>query len=157
MNACTVVIPNWNGVRWLGACLDSLAKQDLAPDFHTIVVDNGSTDGSVDFIKENYPEIEIVALAGNTGFANAANIGIERSASPYVALLNADTRAYPDWLSSLLRRMESAPADIAAIAPQLLRMDDPDRIDDAGDQLSWYGAALKRGHNAPAAGYQEEQ
>jgi GT2 family glycosyltransferase len=152
----TVVIPNWNGMSWLGACLESLKRQDL-PEFHTIVVDNGSTDESVTFIKENYPRIEIVELAGNTGFANAANIGIERSASPYVALLNADTQVYPDWLSNLLERIDNSPAEIVAINSQLLRMDQPERIDDAGDELSWYGAATKRGHNQAAADFQEEK
>jgi GT2 family glycosyltransferase len=152
----TVVIPNWNGMAWLAACLESLKRQDF-PEFHTIIVDNGSTDESVAFVKKNYPRIEIIELAGNTGFAKAANIGIERAASPYVALLNADTQVYPDWLSSLLQRIDDAPPEIAAINSQLLRMDEPDRIDDAGDELSWYGAATKRGHDQPAADFQEEQ
>jgi GT2 family glycosyltransferase len=151
----TVLIPNWNGVNWLGECLKSLARQDTQ-DFHTIIVDNGSTDGSVAFIEQNYPRVEIVKLTSNTGFANAANIGIERSASPYVALLNSDTQAYPDWLSSLLEQIENSSNDIAAINSQLLRMDDSELIDDAGDELSWYGAALKRGHNERAADYQEQ-
>jgi GT2 family glycosyltransferase len=152
----TVVIPNWNGMSWLAACLESLKRQDL-PEFRTIVVDNGSTDESVTFIKQNYPRIEIVELAGNTGFANAANIGIARSVSPYVALLNADTQVYPDWLSNLLERIDNSPPEIVAINSQLLRMDEPERIDDAGDELSWYGAATKRGHNQAAADFQEEK
>ena len=69
--------------------------------------------------RSGWLHLEVVALAENTGFANAANIGVERAASPYVALLNADTRAYPDWLSSLLQRMEKAPPDMAAINSQL--------------------------------------
>jgi GT2 family glycosyltransferase len=151
----TIVIPNWNGIQWLGACLDALERQEL-PEFHTIVVDNGSTDGSAAFIRKSYPRIELVELDRNTGFANAANIGIARSSSPYVVLLNADTQAYPDWLSSLLQRIENSPPEIGAINSQLLRMDDTERIDDAGDELSWYGAATKRGHNRPAADFQEE-
>ena len=112
---------------------------------------------SVTFIEQNYPQVEVVKLPSNTGFANAANVGIERTASPYVALLNTDTQVYPDWLSSLLEQMESSSSDIAAINSQLLRMDDSELIDDAGDELSWYGAALKRGHNEPAADYQEQK
>lgn len=142
-------------MNWLGECLKSLERQDMT-DFQTIVVDNGSTDGSVDFIQQNYPGVEIVRLASNTGFANAANIGIEKSVSPYVVLLNADTKVYPDWLFTLLERIENSPNDVAAINSQLLRMDQPERMDDAGDELSWYGAAVKRGHNEPAADYQEE-
>jgi GT2 family glycosyltransferase len=152
----TVVIPNWNGMHWLPKCLDALEMQDMS-DFRTIVVDNGSSDGSVSFIRRTYPGVEIVELAGNTGFAKAANIGICKSASPYVALLNADTQIYPDWLSSLLAHLENSPSDIAAINSQLLCMDEPERIDDAGDELSWYGAATKRGHKECAADHQEEK
>src|SRR2546421_8432611 len=105
----TVVIPNWNGMNWLRTSLDALKRQDLQ-EFHTIVVDNGSADGSVAFVRENYPHVEVVELGRNTGFAHAANVGIDRSVTPYVALLNADTEAYPDFVSSLLARIErSAP------------------------------------------------
>ena len=149
----TVLIPNWNGMHWLGDCLKSLGEQDLQG-FRTILIDNGSNDGSVAFIEENYPDVEIVKFTSNTGFANAGNIGIEKAKTPYVVLLNSDTRVYPDWLSKLLEAIESSPREIAAINSQLLCMDDPTRIDDAGDELSWYGAAIKRGHNEPAADYQ---
>lgn len=152
----TVIIPNCNGLNWLDGCLAALGAQNMAA-FHTIVVDDGSTDGSVSFIKENHPQIEIVELARNTGFANAVNIGIERAKTPYVALLNTDTRVYPDWLSSLVELIEISPCDVAAIGAQLLRMDDPERIDDAGDELSWYGAAVKRGHNEATTAYQEQE
>jgi GT2 family glycosyltransferase len=119
-------------------------------------VDNGSTDGSVAFIKTNYPEVEIVELATNNGFATAANIGIAQATTPYVVLLNVDTRPYPDWLSSLTEKIEQSPPEVAAVNSQLLRLDDPERIDDAGDELSWYGAATKRGHDQPAAAYKDE-
>src|SRR5690349_14143482 len=107
----TIVIPNWNGMNWLGPCLESLKRQG-ATDFDTIIVDNGSTDGSVAFVKANYPQIEIVALATNIGFAGAANIGISKAATPYIALLNADTQVYPDWLSSLTQKMDTSPSEI---------------------------------------------
>jgi len=152
----TVIIPNWNGLDWLGDCLKNLAGQNMQG-FHTIVVDNGSSDGSVAFIERQYPRVEIIELASNTGFANAVNVGIERSASPYVALLNADTQVYPDWLSTLLKAVENCPPDIGAVNSQLLRLDDRQRIDDAGDELSWYGAAIKRGHNQPAAKYHKQE
>jgi GT2 family glycosyltransferase len=152
----TVVIPNWNGMKWLGNCLQSLARQDLSV-FDTLIVDNGSIDGSVAYIKENYPQINIVSLPSNTGFANAANIGIGKSVTPYIVLLNPDTEVYPDWLSNLLNRIENSPPEIAAINSQMLRMDDRELIDDAGDMLSWYGAATKRGHNQPATDFDEEE
>lgn len=152
----TVVIPNWNGMKWLDGCLQSLGRQDLSA-FVTTVVDNGSTDGSVAYIKKNYPQVDVISLPNNTGFAHAANIGIANSATPYVALLNADTNVYPTWLSALVDRIENAPPEVAAINSQMLRMDDPERLDDAGDELSWYGAATKRGHGQLASDYDKEE
>jgi GT2 family glycosyltransferase len=149
----TVLIPNWNGMKWLGDCMKSLSEQDMQ-NFRTILIDNGSVDGSVAFVKESYPDVEIIELTRNIGFANAVNVGIEKTATPYVVLLNSDTHVYPDWLSKLLEAIEASSHEIAAINSQLLCMDDPTRIDDAGDELSWYGAAMKRGHNEPAAQYQ---
>ena len=151
----TVVIPNWNGMRWLGNCLSALARQDTNA-FVTLVVDNGSTDGSVAFIAQHYPQVEVVALPRNTGFARAANVGIERARTAYVLLLNTDTEVFPDFLSQLVTRMETASSDIAAIHPQMLLLNDPGRIDDAGNALSWYGAATKRGHDeAPSVNAEE--
>lgn len=149
----TVLIPNWNGMKWLGDCMKSLCEQDLRG-FHALMVDNGSTDGSVAFVAQHYPDVEIIKLTENTGFANAVNVGIEKTTTPYVVLLNSDTRVYRDWLTKLLEAIEASSQEIAAINSQLLCMDDPTRIDDAGDELSWYGAAMKRGHNEPAAQYQ---
>jgi GT2 family glycosyltransferase len=152
----TVIIPNWNGMRWLDACLGALARQDTTG-FVIIVVDNGSTDGSLAFIAQHYPQVEVIALSRNTGFAHAVNVGSERATTPYVLLLNTDTVVYPDFISRLIARMEAAEPDIAAIHPQMLRLDDPGRIDDAGDALSWYGAATKRGHDEPVSEHAEEQ
>ncbi|MGB5720182.1 MAG: glycosyltransferase family 2 protein, partial [Woeseiaceae bacterium] len=154
-NKVTVIIPNWNGMEWLEGCLQSLGNQTLRG-FETLIVDNGSTDGSLEFIDANYPQVTVIRLDRNTGFANAANVGIRESKTPYVALLNTDTRVYPDWLSNLLQRMEDSPPDVAAINPQILKMDDPDQLDDAGDELTWYGLAMKTGHGQPAKNFGEE-
>jgi GT2 family glycosyltransferase len=151
----TVVIPNWNGMPWLDRCLQALRRQDV--DFETVVVDNASIDDSVAFIERNHPHIAVVRLQTNTGFANAANVGIARATTPYVVLLNADTEVYPDWLSQLLHRIERAPPELGAISSQMLRLDGCDCIDDAGDELSWYGAATKRGHDQPARNFDREE
>ena len=151
----TVVIPNWNGMQWLSGCLDALYNQDM-PYFKTVVVDNGSTDGSVQFIQGNYPQVELIQLPNNAGFASAVNIGIERSSTEYIALLNTDTIVDKKWLSSMLDKLETSASDVAAINPKMLCMHDPNLIDDAGDELSWYGIATKRGHNSPASYYCDE-
>jgi GT2 family glycosyltransferase len=135
----TIVIPNWNGAPWLPQCLAALGRQDMR-DFDTLLVDNGSSDKSVELVRNNYPDVKVIALPHNTGFAHAANLGIAQTATPYVALLSADTE--PSGLA-VLEAIESAPAQIGATASQMLQMDAPDRLDDAGDALSWYGAADK--------------
>ena len=155
MEKVTVVIPNWNGMQWLSGCLGSLYKQDLS-DFKIVVIDNGSTDCSVQFVRSHYPGTEIVELPRNVGFAKAVNIGIEKSTTPYIALLNNDTIVYSDWLSTLLDKIENLPQDVGGISPKMLNMDDSSIVDDAGDELSWYGNATKRGHGEPASAYCDE-
>ena len=155
MEKVTVVIPNCNGMQWLSGCLKSLHNQDLLY-FRIIVVDNGSTDSSVQFINSHYPQVEVIELPRNVGFAKAVNIGVEKSTTPYIAILNNDTIVYSDWLSGLLYKIESLPPDIAAISPKMLRMEDCNIVDDAGDELSWYGSATKRGYNEPSSAYGDE-
>jgi GT2 family glycosyltransferase len=91
-----------------------------------------------------------MCLPNNMGFAHAANVGITKATTLYVALLNTDTQAYPDWLRCLVDAMDASGPKIAAIASQMLRFDHPDLVDNAGDELSWYGVASKRGHCQPA-------
>ncbi len=151
----TVVIPNWNGMQWLRGCLQALYNQELRC-FRTLVVDKGSTDQSVPFINYHYPQVNVIALPRNLGFAKAVNIGIDHAATPYIALLNTDTIVDRAWLFSLVQKLESSPPDVAAVTPQMLRMDNCHLVDDAGDELSWYGCATKRGYNEPAAAYGDE-
>jgi len=145
----SVVIPNHNGTRWLPGCLDALAAQTFR-DREVLLVDNGSTDGSVDLLRERYPDVRLVALERNTGFAPAVNLGIRAARGEYVALLNTDTVVRPDWLAALVRALDQSPAETGAVASKMLSLDDPGRIDDAGDALSWTGAAEKLGHGEPA-------
>ena len=72
----SVVIPNWNGCTWLPDCLRALARQELVPG-EVIVVDNGSSDGSLEYLRAEHPDIQVIALGTNTGFAYAANRGLE--------------------------------------------------------------------------------
>jgi GT2 family glycosyltransferase len=110
-----VVIPNWNGRRFLATCFDSLRAQQFQ-DFEVVLVDNGSHDDSVTFAREQYPEVRVVTLEKNQGFAAAVNRGIEASASEYVALLNNDTEADPHWLGGLVGALEADPMAASAAA-----------------------------------------
>ncbi len=153
MAETTVIIPNWNTRRWLDGCLGGLREQRYKA-FRTILVDNGSSDGSVAFVREHYPEVEIIAFPRNRGFAAAVNAGIAAAEGPYVALLNVDTRPRPEWLWHLVRAIERDDG-VACIASRMLNLEDPRRIDAAGDTLSWYGSARKRGQGDDAAGFAE--
>jgi GT2 family glycosyltransferase len=104
----TVVIPNWNGERLLKLCLGSLRDQSFR-DFETLLVDNGSTDGSLDFVAGNFPEVKTIALGENLGFSGAVNAGIRGSGTEFVALLNNDTEQDPGWLEALVRAAEDHP------------------------------------------------
>ena len=152
----TVVIPNWNGMKWLPSCLEALFCQDLAA-FHVIIVDNASADASKDYIKKHFPLIELIELDSNTGFAHAVNIGIAAATSDYIALLNTDTLVSKNWLSTLVNKMDESPSNIAAINPLILNMSDSNLVDDAGDELSWYLNATKRGNTKNSTLYQETE
>lgn len=155
--AVTVVVPVWNSGRWLPGCLESLGHQTWR-DFSLVLVDNGSTDGAVvSALKQSSLPVTVITFAENRGFAAAANAGIAAASSRYVALLNVDTRAEPGWLAELVPVMEDAPPDVGALASAMVRMDAPDRIDDAGDVFSWYGSAIKRGHGRPVDEFQRRE
>jgi hypothetical protein len=145
--AVTVVVPTWNSGPWLPDCLEALARQTLQPR-EILVVDSASTDGSVAALS-SVGSPRLLALPSNRGFAAAANAGWRAAGTPWVALLNPDTRPEPDWIRSLADAMAAADPEVWAVASKMLRMDDPGRVDDAGDQLSRFGAAVKRGHGEP--------
>lgn len=141
----SIVIPNWNGRHMLARCLSALAAQTYQ-DFECVVVDNGSVDGSCEFLEAHFPDVTVIRLTTNTGFANACNVGIAGSRSPYIVLLNNDTEACPNWLENIVEAIESAHQDVACVSSKLVKLDDPGIIDDAGDYLTWRGGAFKRGH-----------
>jgi GT2 family glycosyltransferase len=105
----SVVIANWNGRHHLEACLAALDEQTRLPD-EVIVVDNGSTDGSVAWLAQRYPAVTVIANAHNRGFAAANNQGLQAARGDYLALLNNDTRPEPGWLTALLVAVEAEPS-----------------------------------------------
>lgn len=133
----SVVIPNWNGKKFLMTCLDSLANQSYR-DFEIILVDNGSEDGSVQFCQSNYPEVKIIQFAKNLGFSVAVNAGIKESKGEFIALLNNDTEVDKKWLEELGNAAKNNP-DVGFFASKMLRFDDRKIIDSCGDQASWKG------------------
>jgi glycosyltransferase involved in cell wall biosynthesis len=145
-----VVIPNWNGRHWLPGCLASLAAQQLPP-AEVIVVDNGSADGSLEYLAAEHPSVRVLALAHTTGFAHAANRGIEAAATEAVALINTDIELDPDWLARMTAALDAHPAS-AGMACKMVALADPAEIYDAGDILRRDGACEQRGRFMRDAG-----
>ena len=129
-------------------CLRSLKLQSNSADRIT-VVDNGSSDGSVEKVTVQFPEVQLIALDRNTGFAAANNIAVAKCRSRYVALINNDAIAEPDWLENLVGPMEARP-EVGMAASKMVYDHDPTTIDRVGDSYSIMGAGVLRGRGAPA-------
>lgn len=145
----TIVIPNYNGLQFLEPCLLSLSRQSCQ-DYELLVVDNGSTDGSVVWLQER--DIPSIFLPENTGFSGAVNTGIKAAVTPYVILLNNDTEVEPDYVRSLLQAIEQSPR-IFSVSPKMIQMYHRELMDDAGDMYSLMGWAYQRGVGQEAERY----
>jgi GT2 family glycosyltransferase len=140
----SVIILNWNGRRLLEECLSSIGSQ-MFRDFETIVVDNGSTDGSVDWLKERSAEsVTTVALPSNLGFAGGNNAGIRVARGRYVILLNNDTAVDPGWLAAMDDAVRRHP-DAGMFTPKILNYYQRDEIDNTGHLI--YADGLARGRD----------
>lgn len=146
----TVIIPNWNGFRFVGLCLESLHKS-LYKNYEIIVVDNGSSDGSVGFIEENYPDVKLVKLKKNIGFAGACNRGIKKSSGDYIFLLNNDVEVEPDYIKELVAFLEGNQG-YGMVTGKMLKYHNRSCFDAVGDCLSIGGAPTNRGHNCEDQG-----
>lgn len=153
MKEITVVIPNYNGKKYLAECLMALCRQEPGtPEFEIIVVDNGSTDGSTHLLVELWPDVRKILLKENTGFCHAVNLGIQAADSPYVILLNNDTKAGPGFVKGLYRAIEKDEG-IFSVSAKMLMWDRPELVDDAGDYYCALGWAFGRGKGKPAERY----
>lgn len=152
----TIIIPNHNGERLLPVCLTALGNQRYR-DFAIVVVDNGSTDGSLRLLKEHYPLVEVLQFGENRGFAAAANAGIMRSGSELIALLNNDTEAHPDWLRTLVAALDRHPG-AAFCASRMIDFTDRSIIDSTGNCYAMNGRSIPRGFLEKDTGrYGEEE
>lgn len=151
MMEVTVVIPNYNGMKYLKGCLDSLRMQSKK-DFRVILIDNGSADGSADFVKQFYPEVEMKCFAENRGFCAAVNEGIRMTRTPYVILLNNDTICEPGFVGALTEAIKKLPESFSC-ASRMVKMQDETIIDNAGDYYCALGWAFALGKGRPVSGY----
>jgi GT2 family glycosyltransferase len=139
----SVIVPSWNGRHLLEVCLPSLRDQTFR-DFETVVVDDGSTDDSLAWLREHHPEVRVLSLPVNAGFVAAVNAGIRATSSEIVVLLNNDTEVEPTWLEELIRSLDENPA-AGLSASKLLLFDRRDHLHSAGDVYSLDGLPGNRG------------
>lgn len=152
MKRVSVVIPNYNGEKFLTDCLESLKKQS-SDEFQVIVVDNNSTDKSRKIL-ENYPKVKTIFLDENYGFCKAVNVGINSSDLEYVILLNNDMTVDENFINEMIAFLDCHKDAFSAQA-KMLQMYSPEKIDDAGDYYCALGWAFARGKDKNAKEYNE--
>jgi GT2 family glycosyltransferase len=140
----SVVVINWNGLRYLEACFDALLRQEAEGGSELILLDNGSTDGSADHVRQRWPAVRVVESGGNLGFAAGNNLGMRLARGRYVALLNADTSVQPGWLCALVRAAETD-SRVGAVTSKLVFMSNTSEIQNAGSLLLSDGSGADRG------------
>ncbi|HEY9772496.1 MAG TPA: glycosyltransferase family 2 protein [Planktothrix sp.] len=134
--AITIVVLNWNGWKDTRECLATLRQVTYA-NFSVLLVDNGSSDGSIDFAREQFPEVEIIATGKNLGFAEGSNVGIKRgleSGAEYIMLLNNDTLLSPGFIDPLLEALQQG-CDV--VSPLIFYASDPKVVWFGGSKIDW--------------------
>src|SRR3990167_347263 len=152
----SVVIPNWNGAQELPACLDWLLAQSLKAEI--IVVENGSSDSSKELLYGKYPQVTVIPLPSNTGFAGGVNAGLRYSAAAghtYSALLNNDALADKNWLKNLVEVMEANTR--AGIVTSKMLNDTGEYLDSTGDIYTIWGLSYPRGRREADTGKYDER
>lgn len=139
----SIIIPNWNGGRFLPTCLNSLARQTY-PQIEVIVVDNASTDGSQQMLKADYPWVKLIELPENRGFTGACNAGLHAGRGRYLALLNNDTEVDPRWAETVVDAFERH-EEVGSVASKMLLFDRRDHFHTAGDFFTVDGRPGNRG------------
>lgn len=146
-----IIVLNFNGRRFLEECLLSL-KQQTYQDFEVLLVDNASSDDSVEFVQNTFPDVKLLQLPENFGFCGGNNQGIRSTSAEYVALLNNDTEADPKWLESLVSVLDHEPL-VGFCASKMIRIQDKTTIDTAGDIFYTHGVGGKRGSGLSISHY----
>ncbi|MCE5258569.1 MAG: glycosyltransferase family 2 protein [Chloroflexi bacterium] len=139
----SVIIPNWNGIKLLRPCLDSLRKQTLSP-IEIIIVDNNSADNSVEVLRTEYPDVVTLALSTNKGYTGGCNAGIYAARGRYLVLLNNDTELDPRWLEELVHCLSLHP-EAGIATSRIMLFDQRQTLNAAGDTFGRDGLPDSRG------------
>jgi GT2 family glycosyltransferase len=138
----SIIVVNWNGERFLKGCLGALSGQSYG-NREIILVDNGSSDNSVRFVRENFPEVKVIALGENTGFTGGTAAGLEVAQGTYIALVNNDARPDEGWLENLIQPMLRDPT--IGICTSKLIFENPRILNSVGDGLTTAELGFNRG------------
>ena len=144
----SVVVVNWNSKGDLRDCLSSLRAQ-THQELEVIVVDNGSADGSADMVANEFPEVRLLRETDNLGFAEACNRGITASSGAWVAMLNNDAVAEPDWAKALVDAARVVPSECGMLQSLLLYQSRRDTINSTGIELTRFGGGRDRKEGQP--------
>lgn len=142
----SIIVLNYNGIRFLKTCFDSL-RTTTYPNVEFMMVDNASEDDSVAFVGENYPEVKIVEAGGNIGYSAGNNLGIKHAEGDFVLLLNNDVEVTPGWLEPIMEEFQSD-VSIGAVQPKIRHMINRDEFEYAGASggfMDIYGFPFLRG------------
>ncbi|MCI8599126.1 MAG: glycosyltransferase family 2 protein [Lachnospiraceae bacterium] len=148
----SIVIPNYNGIGYVEACLRALEAD--APEAEILLVDNGSKDGSRELVQKEFPKVKVIALRKNYGFCKAVNVGIKAASYPYVILLNNDTEVLPGFTQALVEALE-ADEQVFSAAAKMIQLHDKEKIDDAGNFYCALGWAFARGKGKSVEYYEK--
>ena len=155
MQEVSVVIPNFNGMVYLEGVLSSLERQ-TNKNFVTIVVDNGSSDGSCEYIQKHFPEVKLIRFPENFGFCKAVNEGIRASGTEFVLLLNNDIEAAPDFVDEMTAAIKRHKKAFSCQA-KMIQFHDRQKLDDAGNYYCALGWAYARGKGREICRYDREE
>lgn len=150
----SVIVVNFNGMPFLETCLRSVLNQNY-PDFEVILVDNYSSDGSVDYVRQRFPDLLIVANEKNLGYAAGINSGIAHTRGTYFAPLNVDTEVEQNWLAPMVEFMDANP-HVGAVTPKSLLYRNRDKVGVQGLNVHITGLGFVRGLNKQDNNLQKE-
>lgn len=152
----SIIIVNYNGGEDIIDCLDSIHKHTNLEITEIILVDNASTDGSIEHIQTIFPECVVKCNLVNCGFGRANNIGAQHARGKYFAFLNPDIVVKNGWLQTLISVLEQKP-QVGLVSPKILLLTDPSVINSCGHHVHWSGLTQCRGFGAPKACFTQQE
>ncbi|HEX3872627.1 MAG TPA: glycosyltransferase family 2 protein, partial [Solirubrobacteraceae bacterium] len=150
----TAIVLTYDGRDMLDVVVPSLRAQRY-DSFTIVIVDNGSSDGTAEHVRDRWPDVDLIEIPENVGVAAALNRGVAAAPGEYIALLNNDLELEPDWLGELVGALDRHPGAASATG-KLLNFHRRDEFDAAGDLMRWSGAPDQRGHGEPDRGQYDE-